>query len=343
MKSGSFAILQCFQEALNGEEILPYIDEVTKILRKCLKINTLEARIASTPVLKNILSSMTLIKPVDHKSAEVAFDADSVSIKRDWGNPGNMRNLQVGSTHSSCNQNNAHLRVFQVNWHVPSKEEIAAVQKLVDEFLGNALDDLRTFCAEGAEGKKLNKEELSTRLTHITTLLRGAGFVLPFWNMEDNRIQIVNSVTPIEKPLRFRVKPEVSDYEMEVNFRGGNARLAILEVMVQLQDCLLKEREDDTESLARIIFVYELVIGYNGIHRYEFEHNNDIMASGAEILKDQLLGNSQMSRKLMMLRIALAHDARVIDNSILTCFTETNATIFKKLFTLATSSYSSVR
>ena len=65
-----------------------------------------------------------------------------------------------------------------MNWHVPSPEEMAQCERLLQKFLSSHLQALGKFA--NGEDEEMTKERLKRHLMVVESLMEGAASVLPF-------------------------------------------------------------------------------------------------------------------------------------------------------------------
>jgi hypothetical protein len=131
--------------------------------------------------------------------------------------------------------------------------------------------------------------------------------------------------------------------ELKLTFRGSkNVRLAIIDTMDTLQKHLLANLEDDTKSLVTVISIYEYALNYSGIGKAEYDSHWKSYLVVKRVLDHKLIGSRKTIRPMLIDRVALQHDNRLIERSRV-AFTSTHASVLANLLKLATSHYSLVR
>ena len=133
-----------------------------------------------------------LLAPGRKKEEEKEGEKGSnINIKKQMGNINKMNYVIFDNKKKILSRKNGNLKEESRNlkeesrkngnFLIPSPEETAASQKLVDTFLGNELDTLHKF-SEGT--LELSKENLKNSLSIISVIIQGAGAVMPLWARE---------------------------------------------------------------------------------------------------------------------------------------------------------------
>ncbi|KAF7252291.1 Proteasome activator complex subunit 4 [Varanus komodoensis] len=128
---------------VDGKKLLPYREQLLKILQRTLHLTCKQGYILSCNLLHHLLRSTTLIYPTEYCS--------------DWGKPGDLRNLDI-------------------QWHVPSAEEMAFSFSLLDLFLQPELDKLAQYTDGNLE---MSRDDVQQSLTIVHNCLIGSGNILP--------------------------------------------------------------------------------------------------------------------------------------------------------------------
>ncbi len=234
-----------------------------------------------------------------------------------------------------------HLKYYQFDWHLPNPVEVQTAQELLDEFLGDTLDELEQLCQQK---KDLRKKQLEQRLVIISFLVDSVSYALPFWpaNGENSPIQLTDSMTDIDQPLQFSCKPDYL-HHLDISLRGRNARLAVLETLYNLQTFLTKHREDATESMNWVIRLYNTILHHGGIHSWEVGGTcNDWVKNLKDLTENKVVGIRSLPAMLLEDLVEQLHDERMVARKC-TPFTGTHDKVLKNLHALSISQYSHVR
>uniref|UniRef100_A0A8C3ST02 Proteasome activator subunit 4 n=1 Tax=Chelydra serpentina TaxID=8475 RepID=A0A8C3ST02_CHESE len=136
---------------VDGKKLLPYREQLVKILQRTLHLTCKQGYILSCNLLHHLLRSTTLIYPTEYCSVPGGFDkplSEYFPIK-DWGKPGDLWNLNI-------------------QWHVPSSKEITFAYYLLDSFLQPELTKLEHY----ANGKQeMSRDDVQQCLTIVHNCL----------------------------------------------------------------------------------------------------------------------------------------------------------------------------
>lgn len=145
----------------NGTFILPYLDDVLKILDRSLHMACRDASSASAHILRVILSNLTNIMIMDFKnSLNINKPISEYLSIREWGyRPDDILNADL-------------------NWHVPNDEEIRVAKKIVLRYLPKELQDIDNYSNGTLE---IKRRDLLKKLSVIMEILAGASLIFPLW------------------------------------------------------------------------------------------------------------------------------------------------------------------
>lgn len=220
----------------NGRALVPYVDELVRILDRTLHLNCRQGALMASKLLDFLLTSLTVIQPFEFRSQPELFcrPVGECLTVRQWGAPGTIRRLGI-------------------RWYQPGGDEIAAVQLLLDRYLPAEVQCLERYIS-GA-GPPLTRDQLR-RTLHIILAVLGAQTVLPMW--KEPAIQLVPSKL---EPWAFEM---VIGTQQTVTMPDGqNVRQVLIDVMHRLQRKILQIAEDDTKSLFNLIAVSVGVIAHH--------------------------------------------------------------------------------
>eukprot|EP00095_Tigriopus_kingsejongensis_P000186 maker-scaffold41_size498431-snap-gene-0.12 protein:Tk00186 transcript:maker-scaffold41_size498431-snap-gene-0.12-mRNA-1 annotation:"proteasome activator complex subunit 4" len=316
LKFNMLILAECLRSP--GDHVLPYVPQVETILHQTLHIKNKDGRLLAVSMLKNLLHSITALNMTDFRSVPEGYDRPLKEFLpiRAWGLPGKIHDLQV-------------------KWHIPNGEELASAQHLIDTMLGKELEDLEKYANNELT---LAKEELQAKFDVIQGILQGCGYVLPLWTDEEKHIPLFESQVNCEPLPVMTTHPK----EMELNFRGANARLAILRVIDLVQAKLMANVEDDTKSLQSIIAIYRSLVLFIGIGKETYDSRYKSYKAVKLILDNKLVGCRKQIRVLIIDRIQLQHEGRMTERNSVP-YTKSHTKVLENLFTLSTSHYSQVR
>uniref|UniRef100_A0AAX7SGS9 Proteasome activator subunit 4 n=1 Tax=Astatotilapia calliptera TaxID=8154 RepID=A0AAX7SGS9_ASTCA len=238
---------------VDGDKILPYRSELVQILQLTLHLKCKQGYTLACNLLHHILRSTALIYPTEYCSVPGGFHqptGDYLPIK-DWGRPGDLWNLEI-------------------QWHVPSVEEISLAFYLLDLILQPELQRLKRF-AEGEQD--MSRDDVLQSLTIVQHCLLGAGGLMPPLKGEPIP-ELVHSMVNLDETTLYT--------GMEYDKSRENYRDAICSVMKQLLLFLSHEFDSRWKS-------FNLV---------------------KKSMENRLHGRKQHIRALLIDRVMLQHELR---------------------------------
>ncbi|KAL4612987.1 proteasome activator complex subunit 4B-like [Arapaima gigas] len=298
---------------VDGAELLAYSTQLLQILQVTLQLKSKQGYTLACSLLHHILRSTALIYPTDYCSVPGGFERpfDTYLPIRDWGRPGDLRNLQI-------------------QWHVPSTDEIAFVFHLLDLLLQPEVLRLQRH----AEGKEtMSRDDVLHSLTIVQHCLLGAGSLLPPLDGPEvpGLVSSMVSLEDIEICLGV-------DYDLSRN----NYRETMYHVMRQLLHHILEHSEDDTKSLFLIIKIIGDLLLYKGSQKNEFDSRWKSFSLVKKSMEDRLHGRKRHIRALLIDRVMLQHEMRKL--TVEGCQYKTvHQDLLRDLLRLSTSTYSQVR
>lgn len=301
----------------NGKELIPHLPSLRDVLRRTLHLSSRRGYLLASSLLRNVLRACSLVFPLDYRMTAVPWEqclnfAEYLPI-REWGRAGDLDHLDI-------------------KWHVPSSEELACVQDLLETFLQPELQALLLW----SRGERtLSREEVQRSLNLVLDCILGAGLALPLWPGEP--INLLGSKVPAH--FEYKVFLGVPS----VNFKSGeNVRQVIAAIMRKVLDHTLETHEDDIKSLCLIIKIYHELMFFWGIPKDDFDtrwKGFNIVKKG---LENRLAKHKQHIRALLVDRAQLQQEMRILSRH-LSYFTELHRDLMLDLSRLATSHYSEVR
>lgn len=296
----------------NGTALLPYVDQIIKVLDRALYLTCTQGYIMATRLLNHVLISLTFVQPIEYRSSPPPFYADikdSLAI-RDWGAPGDVNNLGI-------------------KWYMPQEPEINCAQKLLNRYLIPEINKLNDYIND----KVTFKREVMRQKLGIILGCLGAQSVLPIWE-EPAYVHIPSQLEPwaFEMIIGTNLTITMPD--------GSNIRKVLADLMHKLQKKLLREAEDDTKSFFNLIGIWDALImtKYRG---RDFESHWKNFHLVKKVLADCLRGGKLHLRPLLIDRVMLHQEFRTESRSF--TFTETHKQILVNLYQLSVSHYSEVR
>ena len=282
-----------------------------EVLEPLLSLHNKEGHSQAVSILRTLLSSLSTICLAE-KSRLVSQPSDCPLD--DWGRATDLNNLDV-------------------KWFMPGRSELLCVESLLDKFLAAEVVRLEEFLDNH---QLLDKEGLLRCLKTISGIIVGASSFLHPWQEE----AMVNIESQVEQRQR---RHEVGqNHELNYLFRGENTRRYLVMLMKKLVEKLLSVREDDTKSLNQIISILKMIMFQHCVSEESVEKHSKSFYQSKSKLEVQLFGSDKHIRTILLDRIVLHHQRRLVEN-LHQNFTMTHTIILDILVKLATSHYSKVR
>uniref|UniRef100_A0A8C0IT45 Proteasome activator subunit 4 n=1 Tax=Chelonoidis abingdonii TaxID=106734 RepID=A0A8C0IT45_CHEAB len=290
---------------VDGKKLLPYREQLVKILQRTLHLTCKQGYILSCNLLHHLLRSTTLIYPTEYCSVPGGFDkplSEYFPIK-DWGKPGDLWNLNI-------------------QWHVPSSKEITFAYYLLDSFLQPELTKLEHY----ANGKQeMSRDDVQQCLTIVHNCLIGSGNILP----------------PLKGERIAHLVPSLVSLEETKLYTGINYDNTLF-VSIPMVDYILDNSEDDTKSLFLIIKIIGDLLQFQGSHKHEFDSRWKSFNLVKKSMENRLQGKKQHIRALLIDRVMLQHELRTL--TVEGCeYKNIHQDMIRDLLRLSTSSYGQVR
>uniref|UniRef100_A0A8C3XZU5 Proteasome activator subunit 4 n=1 Tax=Catharus ustulatus TaxID=91951 RepID=A0A8C3XZU5_CATUS len=279
---------------VDGKKLLLYREQFGKILQRTLHLTCKQGYILSCNLLHHLLRSATLIYPTEYCSVPGGFDkplSEYFPIK-DWGKPGDLWNLDI-------------------QWHVPSPEEINFAFYLLDTFLQPELTRLEQYALGELE---MSRDDVQQCLAIVHNCLIGSGNILP----------------PLKGERVAHLVPSLVSLEETKLYTGVE------------YGYILDNSEDDTKSLFLIIKIISDVLQFQGSHKHEFDSRWKSFNLVKKSMENRLQGKKQHIRALLIDRVMLQHELRTL--TMEGCeYKTSHQEMIRDLLCLSTSSYGQVR
>uniref|UniRef100_A0A8C5PB42 Proteasome activator subunit 4 n=1 Tax=Leptobrachium leishanense TaxID=445787 RepID=A0A8C5PB42_9ANUR len=298
---------------VDGAKLLPYKEQLVKILQRTLYFKCKQGYTLSCNLLHHLLRSSTLIYPKEYCSVPGGFakPLSQYFPLEDWGKAGDLWNLNI-------------------QWHVPSDEEVTFAYYLLDNFLRPELQKLESYASGELE---MSRDDVQKCLTIVQNCLTGSGNLLP--PLRGDRVtHLVTSMVSLDE-----TKPFIgTDY----NYSRENYRELISKTLRKLLHYILDHSEDDTKSLFLIIKIIGDILQFQGSHKHEFDARWKSFKMVKKSMENRLQGKKQHLRGLLIDRVMLQHELRTL--TVDGCEYQTvHQDILRDLLRLSTSSYGQVR
>ena len=252
--------------------LFKHLDKLTSVLDKTLSLHIFEEYLDAIYILSNILITFTESKP----------------LLKNYSSKDNLHWSEEFQWVKAY-----HLEGLPVDWYNPGQKELEIVQYLYEKYLTTQLLLLEEFINEKI---KLDKEEIRKCLIIVFKLVGCSSTVMPQMESEES----VKSI--------FKDSLKKYHIQLQLNFKNGKPiRQTILEITQRLQQFLLKNHSDDTDSLEYVLYIYDDLIFefYNG--RGENYHQW-IKAT----TKNRLISNKRHLIQVHLERIRLQHRRHIL-------------------------------
>uniref|UniRef100_A0A8D2NT94 Proteasome activator subunit 4 n=1 Tax=Zosterops lateralis melanops TaxID=1220523 RepID=A0A8D2NT94_ZOSLA len=277
---------------VDGKKLLLYREQFGKILQRTLHLTCKQGYILSCNLLHHLLRSATLIYPTEYCSVPGGFDkplSEYFPIK-DWGKPGDLWNLDI-------------------QWHVPSSEEISFAFYLLDTFLQPELTRLELYTLGELE---MSRDDVQQCLAIVHNCLIGSGNILP----------------PLKGERVPHLVPSLVSLEETKLYTG-----------VEYDDLFCKTITLTISFFPQII---SDVLQFQGSHKHEFDSRWKSFNLVKKSMENRLQGKKQHIRALLIDRVMLQHELRTL--TMEGCeYKTSHQEMIRDLLCLSTSSYGQVR
>ncbi|XP_076463728.1 proteasome activator complex subunit 4B-like [Babylonia areolata] len=268
----------------NGSHLLPYRVILLETLGPVLSLHSQQGYEIGGQVLRFMLRAMSFTYPVDFRSVTAGIDqplTDFLPI-REWATAGDIDNLNL-------------------QWYTPTEENIEFVTTLAKTVLAPELEFIRGLTSSS----EVSKEDLQRRLHIILEFIQGAGALLPAWKGDSVPLRECQVSLHRFCCIAKKVKEEVT-------LDGNNVRLAIAEAMRHLLRYLMESREDDTQSMFKVIQIYDSVMMFLGIQKSDVEARFKSFRVVRAALENKLATKKKHIRPLLVDRVTLLQEVRML-------------------------------
>lgn len=219
----------------DGTILLKYISQIIPVLDRALKLHANYAIVRACGVLSHIFSSLCFIDFKDWKSSPNDYGTapEKWLPIREWGR--------------GCL-----LKEADFKWHIPTAEEAACGQMLLDRYLRPEVARLRQWLAGERD---MGRERRLRSFYIINSVLSCSTFLPP--PIEEPVLLMDSHVPPTNIPFTTGVK-------YSITLDGENVRVALSRLLLEVQTRLLADKTDDTRGLEMLIQVWERVVVMKG-------------------------------------------------------------------------------
>ncbi|KAK7103315.1 proteasome activator complex subunit 4B-like [Littorina saxatilis] len=297
-----------------GSSLVPYKDLLMETLHPVVSLQSQQGYEIGGQVLRFLLRALCLTYPLEFRSTTHDLDQplkDYLPI-RDWAVPGDIENLEL-------------------KWFVPDEETVGFANEIVKTVLAPQLQ----FVTSLQPSTEISKEDLRRRLHLIAEFILGAGALLPTWEGEE--------VTLKESQVSMkRFCCRTMQVKRDISLEGKNIRAEISDAMRQLLRYMKESREDDTQSMFKIIQICDCVMMFHGIQKNDVDARWKSFHVVKAALQNQLSTKTKHIRPVLVDRVTLLHETRMLSGPS-RAVTTRHMDLFTDLLDLSVSRYREVR
>ncbi|CAH4031865.1 unnamed protein product [Pieris brassicae] len=225
--------LVLFSEVVScdGTVLLKYMDQILPVLDRALKLHATYALSPACDALANILSCLSAIDLKEWKCSTKDYGAvpEKWLPIREWGN--------------GCSLNDV-----KFQWHVPSAEEAACAQMLIDRYVKSEVDRLQQWLGDE---RPMCRERRLRSLNIINSAFFCSKFLPP---PNEEPVLVLESEVPATNI------PFTNGVKHQVFLDGENMRVAMTRLLLKVQAKMLTEKTEDPRGLDILLQVWERVL-----------------------------------------------------------------------------------
>ena len=160
-----------------------------------------------------------------------------------------VRILETGPRLRSQGDTMVSLEDLDLTWYVPGQQELATVHSLLSSYLAPVMERLQKF-AEGSV--VLDKETLQRNLKLLLKIITGiSDMIEPETVADQMESNLSQNMSWLDK--------------LNIKIGGENVRKIVSRLMSSVQNKLIADRSDDTDSFTGIIYVYDVLLFSYGL------------------------------------------------------------------------------
>ncbi|XP_045481935.1 proteasome activator complex subunit 4-like isoform X2 [Harmonia axyridis] len=307
--------LVILSEVVDGEnDILPYLDDLMKILNRTLHMTSVRASKISVNMLTYLLTTLATITPLERKSSNQSY---SLHVKeffsvREWAHPYTLNDLKV-------------------DWYIPGKDEVEKIQLIFNTYLIPELDKMENY----SSGKiVLSRTELRNSLKIIKAMM-AAHTLLPMWDEPPMDLRKTYAEITDFKSVETKSIPIITMPD------GSNVRKSIVDALHNVQRKLFEIDEGDTKSFNLIANIY-VVLLLNEQQFSDTEKTWKHFSFKKKLSQSPVIYRKRHTRTILIDRLNLQQLLRSV-TSRSTQFTSTHQQVMLDLFEQGVSAYRDVR
>ncbi|KAI9321667.1 hypothetical protein BX666DRAFT_1850314 [Dichotomocladium elegans] len=313
-----------------GPELLKYKNDIIGVLKVMNeKCKNRKGFMWAGKLLRSALKTLLATYPYDFRSLTPSNWKDPGYMQNSnlvWGKPGDPKNLEI-------------------DWHVPSTEEIEFAMELLETFLVPSMQNIREMikgdlCQLGLKNTHEVTNNFCRHFAIIRNALLGTTCMIPCTGFEP--------ISDDEKLTRFMSTAFEAGYALHdpshpVYARARLLRREIVQLTHESIQFFQRERENDLESLKILIKIAKTLLDDIGIDK------KDIDAQSARYTIIKTIYKTPLKRKhyprgVLVYREYLLHLRRLRINAKLQITNSTlNLSLLRDLLDLSLSSYAEIR
>jgi proteasome activator subunit 4 len=294
-------------------EIQSYIDDLILVIDKLLKCKCKNTKKIAVSMITNLLIILSVMQTNDVKTTPAAFNEPLQNFLpiRHW-----------------CNRMKKNEKF---EWFVPGENERKLCEKIIHYYLRPIIGKFNKFI-DGEES--MSKDDILLNLQLINGIIKCNNFLPKLKGESINFIVSSTKIEPFELNLGFN--------NLEINMPdGSNVRCALVDLLSKLQEKLLRDCEDDINSLKQLLDVWDrlcLRLHSNSLN-YESQMKNYQFLKQYQEYK--LCKSRRDIRAVVATRVIIQQDLR--DEIFLSAFTIHHKKVMENFLKLSTSRYATIR
>ncbi|CDS14218.1 hypothetical protein LRAMOSA06388 [Lichtheimia ramosa] len=324
--------------AAMGSELLNYKTEIINVLKEMTeKCKSRTGFTWSGKLLRASLKTLLAIYPREFRSlTPKEWNSKECMAKSHllWGKPGDPKDLQI-------------------DWHVPTKEEIDFGMELLETFVVPSMNQVRELISDygSSESSMATHEWTNLFCRHLSLIrngLMGSTCLIPCNGFEpENEADYMDDdndiIYHLEHPPKFSADYPLNDPQDPTYQRARQLRKDIIQLTHEAIQFFQSKREDDLESLKVIIKISRTLVDDQGIDKKGMDGHSARYTMAHTMYKTPL-GHKHYPRGILVHRAYLLHLRRLRTNvKMNTHASVLGSTFLRDLLDLSLSSYAEIR
>ncbi|CAJ0904050.1 1258_t:CDS:10 [Entrophospora sp. SA101] len=312
----------------SGQDLLIHKKELLELANEMVqKCRSRKGYMWTGKFLRMMLIALTHTYPLEFRTVDI--EHYQKNHHKYWMEPGDLNNVNI-------------------NWHVPTNEELDFAMEILDIFLQPTIKRIKELMETGIdeEGTVLSNREMAHEfcrrlsvirncISGMTTLVEDDGEIEDS-DFKDEDTEAIYPTKSIPVGYCFTDK---NDPRRQI---ARNLRREVGEFLHQLVTYFRTKREDDVDSLKIILKMTKLYLTDRGVEKYKF----DSVRRGYQYSKGMLKTphhDKKYPRYLLVKRTYQQHLCRLKQNSFGRSRAKLHDDLLKDLAELSLSSYSEIR